>query len=116
MAQPIQAEQLQEVVSCEADSVAGQQYRDCSMYYVYLIQSINTPEQKYIGFTENLKQRIHEHNAFMSAHTKKFAPWKLVTYIAFSDKKAALDFETYLKKGSGHAFANKRLWSSTSHL
>ena len=52
MAQPIQAEQLQEVVSCEADSVAGQQYRDCSMYYVYLIQSINTPEQKYIGFTE----------------------------------------------------------------
>ena len=49
------------------------------MYYVYLIQSLNTPEQKYVGFTENLKQRINEHNSHMSVHTKKYAPWVLVT-------------------------------------
>ena len=80
------------------------------MFYVYLIQSINSPEQRYIGFTEDLKQRIKDHNSGLSLHTKKYMPWKLVTYLAFCDKYAALDFESYIKKGSGQAFANKRLW------
>ena len=80
------------------------------MFYVYLIKSVEHPEQRYIGFTEDLKQRIADHNSGLSPHTKKYMPWKLVTYLAFSDKYAALDFETYIKKGSGHAFANKRLW------
>jgi len=81
------------------------------MFYVYLIKSQKFPEQRYVGFTENLKQRLYEHNSGMSVHTKKFIPWKLITYLAFSDKQAALDFEAYLKRGSGHAFANKRLWT-----
>ena len=81
------------------------------MYYVYLIQSKNFPNQRYIGYTEDLKQRLKEHNAGMSTHTKKYAPWDLITYVAFSNKYAALDFETYLNKGSGHAFANKSLWT-----
>jgi hypothetical protein len=34
----------------------------------------------------------------------------LITYLAFSDKELALSFERYLKGGSGHAFANHRLW------
>jgi hypothetical protein len=37
-------------------------------------------------------------------------PWKLVTYVAFSDIEKARAFERYLKSGSGHAFAKKRLW------
>ncbi|MCM1294337.1 MAG: GIY-YIG nuclease family protein [Muribaculaceae bacterium] len=82
-----------------------------AMFYVYLIKSQKFPEQRYVGFTENLKQRLHEHNSGSSPHTKKFAPWKLITYVAFSDKHAALAFEAYLKKSSGHAFANKRLWT-----
>lgn len=80
------------------------------MYYVYLIQSINYPEQRYVGFTEDLKRRLTDHNSGMSLHTKKYMPWKIITYLAFSDKYAALEFEEYLKKGSGHAFANKHLW------
>jgi hypothetical protein len=36
-------------------------------------------------------------------------PWRLVTYIAFSDEKKAVAFEKYLKSHSGRAFANKRL-------
>ena len=35
---------------------------------------------------------------------------KLVTYVAFSDSKKAALLERYLKSGSGHAFAKKRLW------
>jgi hypothetical protein len=32
------------------------------------------------------------------------------TYVAFSDEQKAEAFERYLKSGSGHAFATKRLW------
>jgi predicted GIY-YIG superfamily endonuclease len=42
-------------------------------------------------------------------HTSKYAPWRLKTYIAFSDALQALQFEKYLKSASGRAFAKKRL-------
>lgn len=80
------------------------------MYYVYLIRSLSDPGQRYVGMTADLKRRMAEHNSGKSPHTSKFRPWELATYIAFSDRKQAESFEAYLKSGSGHAFANKRLW------
>ena len=80
------------------------------MHYVYLIQSIPFPDQKYIGFTSNLKNRLEAHNEGRSPHTSKYKPWKLITYIAFSDESKAANFESYLKSGSGHAFANRHFW------
>jgi len=50
-----------------------------------------------------------DHNSERSPHTSKFAPWKLIYYCAFEEKKIALDFENYLKTASGIAFRNKRL-------
>ena len=69
-----------------------------------------TPYQENVGITTDLKRRLYEHNAGKSYHTSKFRPWRLVTYVAFSDRAKAESFERYLKSGSGHAFANKRLW------
>ncbi|MCH8081314.1 MAG: GIY-YIG nuclease family protein [Proteobacteria bacterium] len=80
------------------------------MYYVYLIQSVSSPDEKYVGLTVNLKKRLSEHNSGNSIHTNKFKPWKLVTYIVFTDKKKAKEFEVYIKQGSGHAFAKRHLW------
>jgi len=80
------------------------------MFYVYLLESKAYPERRYIGTTANLKARLSEHNAGKSPHTAKFKPWRLVTYLAFSEQVKAAAFETYLKSGSGHAFARKRLW------
>lgn len=80
------------------------------MHYVYLLESVSAPGQRYIGVTSDLKQRLVDHNAGKSSHTSKYAPWKLVTYVAFSDRQKAEAFERYLKSGSGHAFARKRLW------
>ena len=80
------------------------------MFYVYLLESDVLPEQRYVGLTTDLKQRLAEHNAGKSAHTSKFLPWRLVTYVAFSDQAKATTFEGYLKSGSGHAFARERLW------
>ena len=80
------------------------------MHYVYLINSIRFPEERYVGVTSDLKRRLAQHNAGRSPHTSKFMPWRLVTYCAFADSAKAAAFERYLKSGSGHAFANKRLW------
>jgi putative endonuclease len=80
------------------------------MRYVYLLRSGACQDQRYVGVTSNLKQRLAEHNAGKSPHTSKYLPWKLVTYVAFSDEQKAEAFERYLKSGSGHAFARKRLW------
>ena len=80
------------------------------MRYVYLLQSEAHVDQRYVGITSDLKQRLAEHNAGKSPYTSKYIPWKLVTYVAFSDEQRAEPFERYLKSGSGHAFARKRLW------
>ncbi len=80
------------------------------MYYVYLIRSTSFPDQTYVGYTTDLDERLQKHNQHSSLHTKKYAPWTLIAYIAFDSKKKALDFEKYIKVGSGYAFAKKRLW------
>lgn len=80
------------------------------MRFVYLLQSEGATGQRYVGVTSDLKQRLADHNAGKSPHTSKYAPWQLVTYVAFSDPLKAETFERYLKSGSGHAFARKRLW------
>ncbi|HEX9327150.1 MAG TPA: GIY-YIG nuclease family protein [Reyranella sp.] len=80
------------------------------MIYVYLLQSRSSPDQRYVGLTTDLQRRFADHNAGMSQHTSKFTPWRLVTYVAFSDQAKATTFERYLKSGSGHAFAKRHLW------
>jgi predicted GIY-YIG superfamily endonuclease len=50
-----------------------------------------------------------KHNVGEVPHTSKYRPWRLKTYIAFSDETRAIAFEKYLKSGSGRAFAKKRL-------
>jgi putative endonuclease len=83
---------------------------DIAMHYVYMLQSVGDPERRYTGSTSDLRKRLAAHNNGESTHTAKFIPWDLVAYHAFQNKQNALDFEKYLKSGSGIAFANKRLW------
>lgn len=79
------------------------------MKYVYLLESINFPNESYIGLTDDLRKRLAAHNAGQASHTRKFKPWRLVTYLAFSKEETAVAFERYLKSSSGRAFAKKRL-------
>lgn len=79
------------------------------MKYVYILRSISDSDRYYTGVTGDLKARLAKHNAREVAHTSKYAPWALKTYIAFSDENQAFAFETYLKTSSGRAFCKKRL-------
>ena len=79
------------------------------MFYVYFIKSLNFSNQKYIGCTDNLNERLETHNSGGSVHTSNLRPWELVIYVAFKGKKQAFEFEKYLKSGSGISFRNRHL-------
>ena len=78
------------------------------MYYVYILKSLKDASY-YVGMTEDLKVRLQEHNRGEVRFTSSKTPYDPVWFCAFKDKKKALDFEKYLKQGSGFAFARKRL-------
>jgi predicted GIY-YIG superfamily endonuclease len=79
------------------------------MKYVYILESIGAAGHFYVGITNDLRDRLKRHNAGDVPHTSKSAPWRIKTYVAFSDEAKALAFEKYLKSGSGRAFAKRHL-------
>lgn len=79
------------------------------MYFVYIIRSIKYQDQIYVGKTTNLKKRLSDHNCGTTTHTEKYMPWELIVYISFYDEQKAIEFEQYLKSGSGREFRKKRL-------
>jgi putative endonuclease len=81
------------------------------MYIVYCLRSVLHPEKIYIGFTTDLEKRLSNHNAGTTEHTTKYKPWKCIVSFTFENKDCAIDFEKYLKSGSGRAFIAKRFLS-----
>lgn len=79
------------------------------MHYVYILQSVERPDQHYTGLCEDVHKRLTAHNAGQSPHTAKYKPWRIVSFHYFEDIETAAAFERYLKSGSGRAFANKHL-------
>ncbi len=75
------------------------------MHYVYILKSVKFPEKIYVGYTNDLNNRLSVHNEGKSIYTSKYKPWELHGYMVFKDKEKAIKFEQYLKSGSGKAFA-----------
>ena len=82
---------------------------DLSLKYVYILQSKQGAEHFYTGITDDLDARLSKHNSGEVAHTSKYRPWQVKSYVAFTDDIRAFAFEKYLKSGSGRAFAKKHL-------
>jgi putative endonuclease len=79
------------------------------MKYVYILESLAESGHFYTGITDDLKARLSAHNTGAVTHTSKYRPWRIKSYIAFTDEARASAFERYLKSGSGRAFAKTRL-------
>jgi len=78
------------------------------MFYSYIILS-SKAHIFYFGYTDDLANRLKQHNEGKVPSTAPHKPWELIWYGAFSTEKEARDFERYLKTGSGKSFAYKRL-------
>ncbi len=69
------------------------------MYYVYLIVSKNkAPIKSYVGYTNNIKKRIYEHNRGKGAKSTRGRSWVLVFKKKFKSKTSAMKYEYFLKK------------------
>ncbi|MCK4781333.1 GIY-YIG nuclease family protein [Candidatus Parcubacteria bacterium] len=66
------------------------------MYYVYFLK--NADSKVYVGYTNNLRRRIGEHNRGRGGkYTKYKGPFKLVYYEAYESEKDAKKREDNLK-------------------
>jgi predicted GIY-YIG superfamily endonuclease len=83
----------------------GQSPLSHEFWYVYILKCRNG--MLYTGCTNNLEDRIIRHDTGQVLATKDNLPVQIVTYIAFTDKYKAYDFEKYLKRGSGRAFSKR---------
>ena len=80
------------------------------MWIIYLIQNSYTKEN-YFGITNNLKQRLNQHNAGENTSThRKSGEWILIYAEAYRDKRDAVSREQRLKAhGRGKQELMKRL-------
>ena len=77
--------------------------------YVYVLESMSSPERHYVGRSSDVERRLAEHNEGKSDHTRKFRPWHVRATFSFHEAERAEAFERYLKSGSGRAFLRRHL-------
>jgi predicted GIY-YIG superfamily endonuclease len=77
------------------------------MWFVYILRCVDG--HLYTGCTEDINERLKRHISGLVPATKYRLPVEPVTYIAFTNKYKAFEFEKYLKGGSGRAFISKHL-------
>ena len=69
------------------------------IYYVYLIKTINSRINKtYVGYTNNLRNRLDKHNSNKGARSTKGFKWVLIYKKKFISKSKAMSYEYKLKK------------------
>lgn len=66
------------------------------MFYVYMLES-KQDKSTYVGYTNDLRRRLIEHNTGKNRSTKYKAPYEVVYYEAFKDKDDAKEREQHLK-------------------
>ena len=67
-------------------------------YYVYMLKSINKKSVTYVGYTNNLSNRIKLHNSGKGAKFTRGRKWKLIYKEKYNTKNQAISREYYIKK------------------
>ncbi len=68
-------------------------------YYMYVLES-TIDKTTYIGYTDNLKERLKDHNSGKTKSIKHKIPMVLVYCEAYRNKTLAIKRERFLKKNS----------------
>ena len=84
-------------------------------YYVYMLKSEGKKRVTYVGYTNNLKQRIILHNLGKGAKFTRGRKWMLIYKEKFNSKKEAISREYYIKNNRllRNKIKNENLNSST---
>jgi putative endonuclease len=70
------------------------------MYYFYILRSRRN-YKLYLGLTSDLRKRLESHNSLLNKATKAYAPYELIYYAGFKNRKDAIDCEQYFKTTAG---------------
>lgn len=81
------------------------------MYYVYVLYS-KEQNKFYIGYTEDLRRRMREHNSGKSLSDRRIKNLNMVYYEACLSKTDAQKREKQLKTGFGRQYLRTRLKDS----
>src|SRR5688572_23263510 len=82
--------------------------------FVYILKSTTYADEYYVGATCDVVARLERHNAGQTSHTARYRPWRTLVVIEFDDEAPALEFERYLKTGSGREFARRHFRQTSS--
>ncbi len=67
-------------------------------YFVYMLKCISSVKKRtYVGFTNNLKNRLKNHNNNKGAKYTKGNKWKVIYKKKFLSKSKAMSYEYILK-------------------
>lgn len=77
------------------------------MFYVYLLKS-EKDKTLYIGYTNDLKRRLSEHDNKKNVSTKHKAPFQLIYYEAYASRADAKHREQMLKRFLGSTIHLKK--------
>lgn len=77
-------------------------------YITYILESLKD-NKRYIGYTNDLKRRLEEHEKGRSSSTKSRLPFRLIYFEGCLDEKDAKRRELYLKTTQGRRFIGLRL-------
>ena len=78
------------------------------MYTVYVLRS-ERDQKRYIGTTNNIEERLLEHQSGLVKSTKNRRPLKLIYTEEFEDKTEALQREKFFKSGHGREYLKNEL-------
>lgn len=78
------------------------------IYYTYVLKSY-IDNKLYIGFTNDLKKRLTEHNTGKCKSTVSRKPFELIYFEGCLDKDKAIKREKYFKTGFGRRYLKERL-------
>jgi putative endonuclease len=77
-------------------------------YYVYVLKS-EKDGNNYVGYTNNLRERLAMHNAGKVSSTKNRLPIKLIYFEGCLNPQDATKREKYLKSSWGKRYIKNRL-------
>jgi putative endonuclease len=83
------------------------------MFYTYILQS-QKDGSFYIGYTQDLMQRLEKHNTGKTGYTATKQPWSLVYQEGFDTKTDAMKREKFLKAQKNRDFYVKLIASASS--
>lgn len=81
------------------------------MYYVYVLKSLANNDV-YIGYSDDLRSRLREHNEGKSNYTRVYRPWTLIYYEAYRNKNDARKREVELKGHKAKEFLKEHIKES----